>query len=110
MRSPQTILKRPLVTEKGTHLRESGGRADFEELAAEDIRSKVTFEVARDANKIEIRQAVQQLFSVKVTDVRTQIVRGKEKRLGRFVGKRANWKKAVVTLAAGETIDLFEGA
>ena len=110
MRSPQTILKRPLVTEKGTQLRESGGRADFEDLETDVIRSKVTFEVDRDANKIEIRKAVQELFSVKVADVRTQIVRGKKKRLGRFLGRRSNWKKAVVTLEAGEKIDLFEGA
>ena len=62
-----------------------------------------------DANKIEIRHAVEKLFNVNVVDVHTQIVRGKEKRVGRFVGKRSNWKKAIVTLAAGQNIEFFEG-
>ena len=67
------------------------------------------FEVALEANKIEIKTAVEALFSVKVVDVHTQIMRGKEKRVGRFMGQRPNWKKAIVTLAAGNKIEFFEG-
>ena len=67
------------------------------------------FEVALDANKIEIKNAIEALFSVKVVDVHTQIMRGKEKRVGRFMGQRSNWKKAIVTLAAGNKIEFFEG-
>ena len=65
--------------------------------------------MARDANKVEIRHAVEKLWNVDVIDVRTAIVRGKEKRVGRFVGKRSNWKKAIVTIAAGQNIEFFEG-
>lgn len=108
MRSPQTIIKRPLLTEKGTRLRETGGQP-FEPEAGEDLEQKLLFEVSRDANKIEIREAVEKLFNVKVIDVRTQIVRGKEKRIGRFLGRRPHWKKAIVTLKAGETVEFFEG-
>jgi len=107
MRSPQLIIKRPLLTEKGTRLRETGGNAIVPEQ--EQLRQKLMFEVARDANKIEIRDAVTRLFNVQVEDVRTQIVRGKLKRIGRFAGRRPHWKKAIVTLAAGQTIELFEG-
>ena len=67
------------------------------------------FEVARDANKIEIRQAVKKLFNVEVEEVRTVLVRGKMKRIGRFSGMRPNWKKAIVTLKAGQSVELFEG-
>jgi large subunit ribosomal protein L23 len=111
MRTAEQIVKRPLLTEKGTKLKESGGRSERqrEGLEPNQIRTKVLFEVARDANKIEIRQAVEKLFGVHVTDVHTQIVRGKEKRIGRWVGRRSNWKKAIVTLAEGATIDFFEG-
>ena len=107
MRSPQTIIKRPLLTEKGNRLRETGGEAFAP--AAENLRQKLMFEVARDANKIEIRDAVRKLFNVQVEDVHTQIVRGKKKRIGRFAGMRPHWKKAIVTLAPGQTIELFEG-
>ena len=107
MRSPQLIIKRPLLTEKGTRLRETGGDAIAPE--PEQLRQKLMFEVARDANKIEIREAVKKLFNVAVEDVHTQIVRGKKKRIGRFAGMRPHWKKAIVTLAAGQTIELFEG-
>ena len=107
MRAPQTIIKRPLLTEKGTRLRETGG-GDVA-LPAEELEQKLLFEVAKDANKIEIRHAVQKLFNVEVIDVRTQIVRGKEKRIGRFTGRRPHWKKAIVTLAPGQTIEFFEG-
>jgi large subunit ribosomal protein L23 len=95
IREPRSIVRRALVTEKGTRLRE--GQNGF------------LFEVARDANKIEIRNAVEKLWNVDVLSVRTSIVRGKEKRMGRFVGKRSNWKKAVVTIAAGQNVEFFEG-
>jgi large subunit ribosomal protein L23 len=85
---------RPLVTEKATTLK--------------DERSQVSFQVAMDANKIEVREAVEAIFKVKVTDVRTQVVFGKEKRMGRYVGRRPSWKKAVVSLAPGSKIELFE--
>lgn len=93
------ILKRPLVTEKSSALKAEA--------------NKVVFEVARDANKIEIRQAVEGLFEVKVENVQTMVVRGKPKRVGRSIGRRQNWKKAVVTLAEGADLDVFgtvEGA
>ena len=67
------------------------------------------FEVAMEANKIEIKRAIETLFSVKVVDVHTQVMRGKDKRMGRFIGRRPNWKKAIVTLADGERIELFQG-
>jgi large subunit ribosomal protein L23 len=111
MRSPEKIIKRPLLTEKGTRLKETGGRPDDEVDPSdpESLSPQVAFEVASDANKIEIRHAVEQLWKVEVVKVRTTIVRGKQKRLGRFMGKRSNWKKAVVTLAPGQNIDFFEG-
>ena len=102
------IIKRPLLTEKGTKLRETGGRLPGT-VTEEQVKPKVFFEVAYEANKIEIKQAIETLFSVKVADVHTQIVRGKEKRVGRFVGKRQNWKKAIVTLHKGNKIEFFEG-
>jgi large subunit ribosomal protein L23 len=95
MRPPYEVVKKPLVSEKTTKLREHSNR--------------VTFEVAMDANKVEIRDAVEKLFKVRVRNVRTLIVRGKERRLGRRMGRQSNWKKAVVTLRPGETIELFEG-
>jgi large subunit ribosomal protein L23 len=95
MRDPRQVVLRPLVTEKATTLK--------------DERNQVSFQVAVDANKIDIRRAVEAIFNVKVTDVRTQVVFGKEKRMGRFVGKRSNWKKAIVTIAAGQSVEFFEG-
>jgi large subunit ribosomal protein L23 len=95
--SPEKIIKRPLIlTEKGTLLREK--------------ENKFLFEVARDANKVEIKKAVETLFSVKVVDVHTMIVRGRLRRMGRGHAKTQNWKKAIVELAEGESIELFEGA
>lgn len=108
MRSPEAIIKRPLLTEKGTRLKETGGGSDGE-LDPEALRPQLLFEVARDANKVEIRNAVEKLWNVDVVSVRTSVVRGKEKRMGRFIGKRSNWKKAVVTIAAGQNIEFFEG-
>jgi large subunit ribosomal protein L23 len=108
MRSPESVIKRPLLTEKGTRLKETGGQGG-EELDPASIKSQLLFEVARDANKVEIRHAVEKLWNVSVLSVRTAIVRGKEKRVGRFVGKGSNWKKAVVTIAPGQNIEFFEG-
>jgi large subunit ribosomal protein L23 len=94
MRDPRQVVLRPLVTEKATTLK--------------DEHNQVSFRVAMDANKIEVRQAVEAIFKVKVTDVRTQVVFGKEKRMGRYLGRRPSWKKAIVTLGQGSKIDLFE--
>jgi large subunit ribosomal protein L23 len=108
MRAPQSIIKRPLLTEKSQRQRETGGAAE-RPPEGEDYAQQIAFEVAKDANKIEIRHAVQSLFKVTVTQVRTQVVRGKEKRIGRFAGRRPAWKKAIVTLRPGEAISFFEG-
>jgi large subunit ribosomal protein L23 len=108
MRTPQSIIKRPLLTEKSQRLRETGGSGE-RPAEGEEYSQKLVFEVVRDANKIEIRNAVQHLFKVTVTDVHTMITRGKEKRIGRFTGRRPAWKKAIVTLKAGDTISFFEG-
>ena len=108
MRAPQNIIKRPLLTEKSARLRETGGAATAPP-EGESYAQQAVFEVARDSNKVEIRRAVQDLFKVTVTDVRTCIVRGKVKRVGRFSGQRPAWKKAFVTLKAGDSIEFFEG-
>src|SRR5687767_1543474 len=105
MRTPESIIRRPLLTEKGTRLKETGGREG--DVDAEQVKPQLLFEVAPDANKAEIKYAVEKLWNVDVIDVRTAIVRGKEKRLGRFTGKRPNWKKAVVTIAPGQNIEFF---
>lgn len=94
MRDPRQVVVRPLVTEKATGLK--------------DDHNQVTFQVAMDANKIEVRHAVETIFRVRVTGVRTQVVFGKEKRMGRYMGRRPSWKKAVVTLGPGSKIELFE--
>ena len=73
------------------------------------IRPKYTFQVAMGANKTEIRQAIEAIFNVKVVNVNTVRVEGKKKRMGRFEGKRSDYKKAIVKLASGNTIPLFEG-
>jgi large subunit ribosomal protein L23 len=95
MRNISQILVRPLVTEKS-----------HEQL---DRHGAYTFVVANDANKIEIARAIEKQFNVKVKDVRTMRYAGKEKRMGRFTGRKASWKKAVVTLAEGDSIEIFEG-
>jgi len=93
---PQQLIRRPLITEKATRLKEAS--------------NTICFEVAPDANKIQIARAVTALFGVKVADVRVANRRGKLKRMGRFVGRRKDWKKAYVTLAPGEkSIEFFEG-
>lgn len=108
MRSAQSIIKRPLLTEKSSRLRETGGNA-VAPAEGDSYSQKVVFEVATDANKIDVRRAVEQLFKVTVTDVRTLVVRGKLKRIGRFAGRRPSWKKAFVTLKPGDNIEFFEG-
>jgi large subunit ribosomal protein L23 len=108
MRSAQSIIRRPLLTEKSSRLRETGGAAEARP-EGESYAQKVVFEVARDANKVEVRRAVESLFKVSVTDVRTLVVRGKLKRVGRFAGRRPSWKKAFVTLKPGDNIEFFEG-
>lgn len=95
MNNVYSIIRKPLVTEKTTIQKEES--------------NKVVFEVDGRANKIEIKNAVQKLFNVSVIDVAVMNYRGKRKRLGRSMGKRPDWKKAVVTLKQGETIEFFEG-
>src|SRR5438045_9629777 len=97
MRSPQSVIKRPLLTEKTARLRETGGN-DARPAEGEDYAQQVVFEVLKDANKVEIRNAVETLFKVHVTHVRTLVARGKDKRVGKYSGRRPAWKKAVVTL------------
>jgi large subunit ribosomal protein L23 len=94
MKDARSVVRRALITEKGTALRE--------------LRNQYHFEVARDANKIEIKRAIETIFSVKVGEVRTLQMRGKVKRQGRYVGKRSDWKKAIVTLQPDQKIELFE--
>lgn len=94
-KDPYSIIKRPLITEKGMTIAPMG---------------KYAFEVDVKANKIEIAQAVEKIFTVSVTKVNTLRVKGKSKRLGRFEGKTGDWKKAYVTLKAGQRIEIFEGA
>jgi len=89
------VIKRALLTEKST--------------IAKDEMNKYTFAVDRRANKIEIAHAVEQLFKVKVVDVQTMNVEGKKRRVGRIIGQRPSWKKAVVTLAQGQRIEFYEG-
>ena len=103
---PHQIIKRPLLTEKSNRLKETGGTPGVDE---DSLASKVLFEVHDDANKIQIKAAVEELFKVTVADVNTLVVRGKPKRMGRRMGKTRNWKKAFVTISEG-TIEYFEGA
>ena len=105
MKAPQDIILKPVITEQSTDLLPEG---------------KYTFKVAKDANKLEIADAVEKLFNVEVTKVNTVSVRGRAKRVGRYLGKTASWKKAVVTVnpepapdASGKkrsgTIEFFDG-
>ncbi|OFZ79116.1 MAG: 50S ribosomal protein L23 [Bdellovibrionales bacterium RIFOXYD1_FULL_53_11] len=94
MRSPYEVIQRPVISEKSTALAEIAG--------------KYAFKVAPQANKNEIKDAVQKLFNVKVREIRTMVVHGKIKRSGRTELKRPNWKKAIVTLAEGQKIELFQ--
>ena len=97
MKNLYDVLRRPLITEKSTRLKET--------------QRTLCFEVHRDATKPEIKKAVEGLLSVKVSNVRVANVRGKEKRQGRFVGRRPDWKKAYVVLKKGEKmVEFFEQA
>ena len=95
METKKRILIRPIITEKGSILKEKD--------------NKYIFEVARDSNKLEIKSAVEKMFNVTVVDVRTMNIRGKMKRLGVHKGRRPNWKKAIVTLKKDDKLSLFEG-
>jgi large subunit ribosomal protein L23 len=95
MTSAYALLARPVITEKATRLK--------------DEANQFVFRVPRSANKLEIQRAIETLFKVKVVHVRTLNVRGKAKRLGRFEGRTAGWKKAVATLAPGHSIEIAEG-
>jgi large subunit ribosomal protein L23 len=95
MRNIYEVIVRPVVTEKSTD--------QLEKNAA------YTFVVDKNANKLEIAEAIEKLFNVTVRDVRTMRYRGKERRVGRTIGRRADWKKAIVTLQEGDSIEIFEG-
>lgn len=95
-RDPREVILRPLMTEKSMRQKEE--------------QNAVAFRVRPDANKVEIRSAVEAIFHVKVSAVRTASFEGKLKRMGRYEGRRPSWKKAIVTLAPGHKIDLVEGA
>jgi large subunit ribosomal protein L23 len=94
--TPYEIIKRPIVTEKTTLQKEAA--------------NQISFEVDRNANRIEIKKAVETVFNVKVMAVQTMQVSGKFKRRGKILGKRRDWKKAMVKLMPGERIEFFEGA
>ena len=95
MRDPREVIIRPVVTEASAMLQEE--------------RQTYTFIVAKDSNKIEIRNAVQELFDVTVEDVRTANYPGKVRRVGRRIGRKPGYKKALVKLAEGDSIDVYEG-
>lgn len=89
------VIKKPLLTEKGNLQKEAS--------------NQISLEVDRKANKVEIRRAVETLFKTKVLEVKTMNMKGKTRRVGRNIGKRPDWKKAIVKLAAGKSIEFFEG-
>ena len=93
MKDLTRVIVRPVVTEKTTDMGEN---------------DKYVFEVATEANKNEVKQAVEKFFGVKVVDVHTMNMKGKPKRLGRYMGRRKDWKKAIVTLQSGDKIDLSD--
>ena len=95
MRNMYEVLQGPLLTEKGTLLKEKD--------------NKVLFKVSKNANKIEIKNAVESIFKVKVDRVATMNCKGKKKRMGKYEGRRSDWKKAIVTLKEGEKLDFIEG-
>lgn len=90
------IILRPIITEKSSLMKETS--------------NQYVFEVLRETNKIEIKKAIEKLFKVKVVSVRVSNFEGKEKRLGRFTGKKPDWKKAIVKLSEKDKISIFEGA
>lgn len=89
------VIKEPHIAEKGSLQKE--------------LHNQITFKVDRRANKVEIRRAVETLFKTKVLHVRTMNMKGKKRRVGRNIGKKPDWKKAIVKLAPGENIEFFEG-
>ena len=95
MKNLYAVIRRPIITEKGNLQKE--------------LNNKVTFEVHPDATKNEIKAAVEKFFKVRVLNVHSLNQRGKVKRVGRFLGKRRNWKKAIVTLGPNDQIEFFEG-
>jgi large subunit ribosomal protein L23 len=95
MKDPRDIVRRPLLTEKAVGIREK--------------ENKYCFEVSPGANRIEIKAAVEELFKVKVLSVRVMNCRGKKRRMGRFEGKRSDWRKAICKLREGDKIEVFEG-
>jgi len=95
MKDARQIIIRPIITEKSTVLKEES--------------NQYAFRVIPTASKRHIAAAVEELFDVHVTDVRTMRMQGKKKRLGRNLGRKPAWKKAIVTLASGDTVDFFEG-
>ena len=92
---PYRVIKRPLITEKGTKQREQA--------------NQFVFEIDRHANKVMVRNAVEDIFKVKVLSVMVMNIKGKERRVGRNVGMKPDWKKAIVKIAQGDTIEFFEG-
>jgi len=95
MRNIYEVLQGPLLTEKGTLLKEKD--------------NKVLFKVSKNANKIEIKNAVESIFKVKVDRITTMNCKGKKKRMGKYEGRRSDWKKAIVTLKEGEKLDFIKG-
>ena len=95
MKNPYIVMKKPLFTEKGSHLKET--------------ENKILIEVSMHANKIDIKKALEEIFKVKVEKVSTIRTRGKWKKFGRSIGKRPDRKKAIITLKKGEKLDFVEG-
>jgi large subunit ribosomal protein L23 len=96
MKSQYRFIKIPHITEKVLLMKEEG--------------NKVVFKIRKDTNKIELKNAIESIFNVTVEAVNTLTVKGKKKRVGRYEGRRSDWKKAIVTLKEGDTIEYFEGA
>lgn len=96
MKSQFNLISKPYITEKVLFLKEEG--------------NKVVFRINKNTNKIELKNAIESIFNVSVENINTLNVKGKKKRLGRYEGKRPDWKKAIVTLKEGDTIEYFEGA
>ncbi len=96
MKSQFSLISRPYITEKVLLMKEEG--------------NKVVFRIRKDTNKIELKNAIESIFNVTVEEINTLVVKGKKKRLGRHEGRRSDWKKAIVTLKEGDTIEYFEGA
>lgn len=94
MLNVRNIIVKPIITEKSMGMMEE---------------NKYTFKVSKKANKVDIKKAVEEIFKVKVVDVKTMNMKGKVKRVGRSVGRTSDWKKAIVTLQDGDSIEIFEG-